>query len=327
MLVVAISLCSFQTSETGAILAEPFSSLHLTTLDPHIHRQPWRISRTNASRRPTLSCTQSEARITTSSAPTSKATAAILIPAVTKASKNGAPLVIKLDFLTPEHTSDTVRVYIAYLKSGPIEPVSAQSPANREGPFHTGVASLIDGYLVAFHLDDTKGQNDIMDATLAAYRDESTVQKRWLPSPATLTKVYNQTGSGSRMRRLMVDMHIWAGHIGEFNDDDYSDVDVHILEKEFFDELSTALDKRLFRPSNRGVRDQIQNEFKHLASDKDFYAGLARDNHAADIFPKCVKIKFSACAYHDGGTLTNCHCEETKRKRAANNEAGRASKR
>lgn len=116
--------------------------------------------------------------------------------------KEGQSKIIRL----PEVEPEAFDIYLQYLYTGEVVATDDELPEHRDGSREAQAQVvrlhwiLIETYLLADMLLDTKSKNAIMDAFIEILKDT----KR-LPDLDTITDVFRKTTDTSPMRRLLVD--------------------------------------------------------------------------------------------------------------------------
>ncbi|KAI5361322.1 hypothetical protein Slin15195_G124340 [Septoria linicola] len=234
--------------------------------------------------------------------------------------EDGEVPIAKLDAYTSKHSNDTIRTYITYLKSGNIEPVNQHNPGDEAALLVVDIEDIVKGYLLARALDDVKGQHDYMNATLSTYRDKSTPSNRWLPQPELVIEVYWRTVRGCPMRKLMVDVHVWAGRIGVLDSFYRGNPFDEWAVTDFLTELSAALDQELPERVVDILHTGVETKFRLRDDSIHYLASGACERYAAAILPDRLFTDLTPCDYHVHAVGEPCPCENAKRKHAAEDE-------
>lgn len=176
---------------------------------------------------------------------------------------------------------------------------------------------LIPLYLLGEHVQDRRLQDDVIDALLVTVKESYSHGHPWLPSSQLLFSAYEHTPVGSPLRKLLVDVHIWAKTLGPKADRTH---------KVFLGELLAALVLKKANGDSGALYDAaaaLINDDQPPQPEKALTPKLATENQSQ--VSSTIPAGVSCCDYHQHDA--EAMCGNKKRKRERDEETERAAKR
>ncbi|KXT14007.1 hypothetical protein AC579_8868 [Pseudocercospora musae] len=195
--------------------------------------------------------------------------------------------------------SGAVSDYIEYVKNGGTFLPALASTEDKHAPYEEQIDHLIDLYLYASQIEDTKAQDDTMDCLLATYKDGGTGGYPWMPDSETIARIYDASPLAPSLRKFLIDVHLWAGAVGMREDRKHED---------FLRDLKARIFDEVIGPGNGGDLYSSTVQYMQMLADKGGGNKMAK-NKKKEAIPAGIKC----CDYHKHGPGEECVNKKRKR--------------